>query len=152
MNHALGFLEDERLSYLGFSYGTVLGATFAALYPEKIDRMVLDGVVDDRQYYDAEKDPAFDVGDIDEALQICFEACHDAGPEACAFWHNNADEIRRSCFEADRILQSRPLPVANCGLLKAPMWRSAVYQAMYKPAEYARIVASVAADIHRGVA
>jgi len=108
MNHALGFLEDERLSYLGFSYGTVLGATFAALYPEKIDRMVLDGVVDDRQYYDAEKDPAFDVGDIDEALQICFEACHDAGPEACAFWHNNADEIRRSCFEADRILQSRP--------------------------------------------
>ena len=28
----------------GFSYGTLLGATTAAMFPDKIDRMVLDGV------------------------------------------------------------------------------------------------------------
>lgn len=27
----------------GFSYGTYLGAMYAALYPDKIERMILDG-------------------------------------------------------------------------------------------------------------
>ena len=39
-------LGDETLSYLGFSYGTLLGATYAGLFPETVGRMVLDGAVD----------------------------------------------------------------------------------------------------------
>ena len=37
---------DEQLHYLGFSYGTQLGATYAQIYPENVGRMVLDGGVD----------------------------------------------------------------------------------------------------------
>ena len=37
---------DEKLNYLGFSYGTQLGATYAELYPDKVGHMVLDGAVD----------------------------------------------------------------------------------------------------------
>lgn len=37
---------DEKLQYLGFSYGTQLGATYAELYPENVGRLVLDGAVD----------------------------------------------------------------------------------------------------------
>jgi pimeloyl-ACP methyl ester carboxylesterase len=37
---------DEKLNYLGFSYGTKLGATFAGLFPDKVGRMVLDGALD----------------------------------------------------------------------------------------------------------
>ncbi|RPF41136.1 tripeptidyl-peptidase B [Streptomyces sp. Ag109_G2-6] len=37
-------LGEEKLDYLGFSYGTRLGAVYAALYPENTGRMVLDGV------------------------------------------------------------------------------------------------------------
>lgn len=37
---------DEKLNYLGFSYGTQLGATYAGLFPEKVGRMVLDGAID----------------------------------------------------------------------------------------------------------
>jgi pimeloyl-ACP methyl ester carboxylesterase len=37
---------DPKLSYLGFSYGTLLGATYAQLYPKNIRAMVLDGAVD----------------------------------------------------------------------------------------------------------
>lgn len=37
---------DEKLNYLGFSYGTQLGATYAELYPDKVGRLVLDGAVD----------------------------------------------------------------------------------------------------------
>ncbi len=33
----------EKIRYWGFSYGTYLGGLFAAMYPDKIDRMVNDG-------------------------------------------------------------------------------------------------------------
>lgn len=37
---------DEQLNYLGFSYGTELGSTYAALFPDRVGNMVLDGAVD----------------------------------------------------------------------------------------------------------
>ena len=39
-------LGVEKLNYLGFSYGTELGATYIALFPERVGRFVLDGAVD----------------------------------------------------------------------------------------------------------
>ncbi|WP_029146382.1 alpha/beta hydrolase [Microbacterium luticocti] len=38
-------LGDKKLNYLGYSYGTFLGATYAKLYPEKVGRFVLDGAI-----------------------------------------------------------------------------------------------------------
>jgi pimeloyl-ACP methyl ester carboxylesterase len=37
---------DAKLTYLGFSYGTLLGAVYAQLHPENVRAMVLDGAVD----------------------------------------------------------------------------------------------------------
>lgn len=39
-------LGDARLNYLGYSYGTFLGASYAGLYPDRVGRMVLDGALD----------------------------------------------------------------------------------------------------------
>ena len=39
-------LGDEKLNYLGYSYGAYLGAVYAELYPENVGRMVLDGGID----------------------------------------------------------------------------------------------------------
>ncbi len=39
-------LGDDQLHFLGFSYGTYLGATYAGLYPENVGRLVLDGGLD----------------------------------------------------------------------------------------------------------
>lgn len=39
-------LGDERLAYVGKSYGTFLGATYAGLFPGRVGRLVLDGAVD----------------------------------------------------------------------------------------------------------
>ncbi|WP_238473561.1 alpha/beta hydrolase [Nocardioides cavernaquae] len=41
-------LGDDKLDYLGASYGTKLGATYADLFPQKVGRLVLDGAVDPR--------------------------------------------------------------------------------------------------------
>ncbi|MFI1032763.1 alpha/beta hydrolase [Streptomyces sp. NPDC020951] len=37
-------LRDKKLNYLGFSYGSRLGAVYAAQFPDKVGRVVLDGV------------------------------------------------------------------------------------------------------------
>lgn len=39
-------LGDKKLNYLGYSYGTFLGATYAELFPEKVGRLALDGALD----------------------------------------------------------------------------------------------------------
>ncbi|MET8177310.1 alpha/beta hydrolase [Streptomyces sp. NPDC005336] len=39
-------LGDKRLSYVGASYGTFLGAAYADLYPRRVGRLVLDGALD----------------------------------------------------------------------------------------------------------
>ncbi len=39
-------LGDADLTYLGKSYGTVLGAMYAELFPDRVGRFVLDGAVD----------------------------------------------------------------------------------------------------------
>ena len=37
---------DERLNFIGYSYGTELGAVYAEEYPDRVGRIVLDGSVD----------------------------------------------------------------------------------------------------------
>lgn len=39
-------LGEEQLNYLGFSYGTMFGAMYAELFPERVGRFVLDGALD----------------------------------------------------------------------------------------------------------
>jgi pimeloyl-ACP methyl ester carboxylesterase len=41
---------DEQLTYLGFSYGTFLGATYAALFPDRHRALVLDAALDPEQF------------------------------------------------------------------------------------------------------
>lgn len=44
-----GAVGDAKTTYLGYSYGTLLGATYAQLFPQKVRALVLDGAVDPRQ-------------------------------------------------------------------------------------------------------
>jgi pimeloyl-ACP methyl ester carboxylesterase len=39
-------LGDEKLTYLGYSYGTRIGSSYAEAYPDKVRAMILDGAVD----------------------------------------------------------------------------------------------------------
>jgi pimeloyl-ACP methyl ester carboxylesterase len=61
-------LGDPKLTYLGYSYGTVLGSTYAHLFPTKVRAMVLDGAVDPNS------DPATEAGNQAKALEAGFDA------------------------------------------------------------------------------
>lgn len=56
-------LGDKQLDYLGFSYGTFLGATYADLFPQKVGRFVLDGAMD----------PKSQAADLTKAQAVGFE-------------------------------------------------------------------------------
>lgn len=56
-------LGDERLNWLGLSYGTELGTRYAELFPERVGRMVLDGAVD----------PSLDAMQISKAQSAAFQ-------------------------------------------------------------------------------
>ena len=40
----------SKLHYWGYSYGTYLGSTFASMFPDRVGRLVLDGVVSSYDY------------------------------------------------------------------------------------------------------
>lgn len=39
-------MGDEKLNFIGFSYGTAIGQAYAELFPRRIRTMVLDGIID----------------------------------------------------------------------------------------------------------
>lgn len=45
--------EDGLLRYWGISGGTTMGATVAAMFPDKMDKVVLDGVMNVHEYYNS---------------------------------------------------------------------------------------------------
>ena len=74
---------DSRLTYLGFSYGTHLGATYASLFPKRYRALVLDGAVDPDQYMNRPVEGLFEQSaGFDRAFGRFFQACA-ADQEAC---------------------------------------------------------------------
>ncbi|MGY1829771.1 alpha/beta hydrolase [Geodermatophilus sp. SYSU D01180] len=61
-------LGDEQLTYLGYSYGTTLGSTYAELFPENVRAMVLDAAVD------PDADPQADAEAHAAGLEAGFDA------------------------------------------------------------------------------
>jgi pimeloyl-ACP methyl ester carboxylesterase len=74
---------DNRLNYLGFSYGTQLGATYASLFPHRYRALVLDGAVDPDQYMNRPVEGLFEQSaGFERAFGRFFQACA-ADQEAC---------------------------------------------------------------------
>lgn len=69
-----GIVGDSELYYLGKSYGTYLGATYAELFPKNVGRLVLDGAVD----------PAKPTDQINMAQAKGFDTALDAFAADCA--------------------------------------------------------------------
>lgn len=97
-------MGDDRLHYVGFSYGTYLGATYADLFPSRVGRMVLDGAVD----------PAIDgyqvVLQTAAGYQVAWEsfATDCAARTDCPLGHS-VKEISRSLDTLRRSLDRIPL-------------------------------------------
>lgn len=74
-------IGDDQISYLGYSYGTVVGQVYAEMFPERVRAMVLDGVVElgETGVRSAERQAR----GFERALRAFVEDCDSRGPGAC---------------------------------------------------------------------
>lgn len=103
---------DERLNFLGLSYGTFLGANYANLFPDRVGSVVVDGVLDPVAWVNLEHEVPFstrlrsDEGAA-ETLAEFFVQCEAAAPGNCALAPNSSDRfdaLMASLLEAPRVL------------------------------------------------
>ena len=71
---------DQRLNYLGYSYGSFIGNTYANLFPKKVRAMVIDGVLDPGLWSSGWQIKS-DRSSTSEVLQEFFNQCDLAGPD-----------------------------------------------------------------------
>jgi len=81
-------LGEESLNYLGYSYGSILGATYAAAYADRVGAFVLDGVTDPR------------AGSADGPFEDGFAVLAEDGTQAAL------DRFAELCDATDRCLFS----------------------------------------------
>lgn len=136
-----------KLVYWGFSYGTLLGATFASMFPDKVGRLILDGVVDADHYVNP---VAIDnILDTDAIWDKFFDYCVDAGPK-CAFFllGDTPATIKKRFDETFSFLEKEPAVVlpryANVPVMvTASDIKMVIFSALYAPITGFPLVAQI---------
>ncbi|KAK8041291.1 hydrolase [Apiospora phragmitis] len=147
-----------KLVYWGFSYGTLLGATFAAMFPDSVGRVMLDGVVDADHYGEHPRlalsrmfstclltpllvEPVWrdSIVDSDAIFGKFFSYCAEA-EENCAFYQkgDTPKNIESRYHDLLAKLLREPKIVTNVGgnipaILNTGDIRMILFQALYAP-------------------
>ena len=134
-------LGTERLDILGFSYGSLLAYEYARLFPDRLGRMVLDGVVvPGESPANAAKASAFAAED---ALYNFVLGCVD---EKCSLGKDE-DAVYDTLDRLQKSLDSTPVPIpgrAAPDAVDESWFTSVLFTALYSP--------GIAADLPDAVA
>ncbi|MFF3012667.1 alpha/beta hydrolase [Streptomyces sp. NPDC057939] len=106
MDMLRGVLGDEKLNYVGASYGTFLGATYADLFPDRVGRLVLDGAMDpSRPALDLNRDQT---AGFETAFRSFAKDC--AKQPDCPLGQGDPDSVALRLKEFFRKLDAQPVP------------------------------------------
>ncbi|KAL1600843.1 hypothetical protein SLS60_007231 [Paraconiothyrium brasiliense] len=141
--------DEAKVDFYGASYGTVLGTTFAALFPDRVGKFLIDAVVDGDDYYHGNWTQ--NLLQADASVDAFFKTCAEAGP-LCAFYRNGSTAAdlkeRFDAMLAD--LEEDPVPVNDPLFVEFPTVvthidvRNLLMMAVYNPPTYFSIVGVVA--------
>ncbi|KAF8160403.1 Alpha/Beta hydrolase protein [Pholiota molesta] len=126
---------EDKIRYWGISYGSVLGATFAAMFPDNIERLIIDGVFDMEGYYNT--DWSNETLDTDKVLHAFFSACHAAGPS-----HATSTRPAQPPSPATSML--------SYGIVDAPTLKNAIFSALFTPYQSFSVLARGLSELARG--
>ncbi|KAH9904770.1 TAP-like protein-domain-containing protein [Xylariomycetidae sp. FL2044] len=144
-----------KLVYWGFSYGTLLGATFASMFPDRVGRVILDGVVDADHYVN----PSWmdSIQDADEIWDSFFTSCAEAGPPRCRFAliGDTPERLKHRFDQIMAVLQKQPAIVlltdANMpSLFTASDLKLMIFTSLYSPRRVFPLVANILRAIADG--
>ncbi|KAG8780060.1 hypothetical protein FRC12_023502 [Ceratobasidium sp. 428] len=134
---------NKTVNFWGLSYGTLLGAYLVNMFPDRVGRVVLDGVLDPVVWSTR---PGHEIWNLavesaDEAFTGFVTACAAAGPAGCAIASpgSSADSIRDGVHQLiDRAYDFRKIAGPNAGLTSAAV-RDTIYGGMYRPTSWPRL-------------
>jgi pimeloyl-ACP methyl ester carboxylesterase len=130
-------LGEDRISYLGFSYGTLLGTVYAELFPTRIRAMALDGIVDPHgERLDDDSEPKNFERALDNFSAWCGQACA-IGPNA-----------RATVVEAVRQARVHPVKDRNGREATAGWVFNAIFWSLYFRASWPSLVTAIEALSH----
>jgi len=133
-------VRDEKLTYLGFSYGTLIGALYAAQFPGNIRAMVLDGAIDPA--LDLEQLRAGQAQAFEAALGRFFARC---AKERCLFAPSGRPEAAFDRLMA--AIDTKPLPATrarDARRVGPGLAEPAVLAALYSDASWPLLDAALA--------
>ncbi|OJD30052.1 nedd8-like protein [Diplodia corticola] len=138
---------DGLVRYYGLSAGTVLGATIAAMFPDRIDRMVLDGVWNIHEYYHSHAVEGFT--STDATFTGFLHACLAAGPSNCALAAaappaTNAADLEAATYALIERVKYHPIPHAG-KLVDYTFVRNVVFLGQTTVAQWPALAAFLAA-------
>ncbi|KAH9895108.1 alpha/beta-hydrolase [Cubamyces lactineus] len=143
-------LGQEKLQYWGFSYGSVLGQYFSAIYPDKVGRVIIDGVYDSHNYRAGRWDS--NLVDVDAVISSFFHFCHQAGPEKCSLYDSSPENIRARYFNVLKAVEEEPVPIPRAEpplLITRKVLQAQLFHATYKPLVAFGIVADTIRALER---
>jgi pimeloyl-ACP methyl ester carboxylesterase len=109
LDHLRRLVGDRRLTFFGESNGTLMGQTYANMFPGRVRAMLLDGIVDPLAYNRGTAAAlAASLTDTDEVWRRFLTGCEAAGPDRCALAGHGPVEPRVDAWLA-RVRRS-PLP------------------------------------------
>ncbi|KAF8152833.1 alpha/beta hydrolase fold-domain-containing protein [Mycena galopus ATCC 62051] len=124
----------DKLNYWGVSYGSLLGTTFATLFPQNVGRIVIDGIMDADAWYTGNLTDS--MLDTDAALQTFYDGCVAAGPDACAFYSPTSAEIASNVASLTESIRAQPFPVMtniSHGMIDFSFFRNYMFAQLYSP-------------------
>lgn len=145
--------SKAQLQYIGVSYGTFLGNTFASMYPEHVGKMLLDGNVDADDW--VRRWPKTFLPDFEEGWSTFFERCYAVG-STCALWRSSdkvAADIRTRVDSTLEQVKNSPIPILSHGsteLITYSDIKNAIFASNYDAAGSFPRLASFLNAIHTG--
>lgn len=140
--------QDKLINYWGISYGTAIGSYFINMFPDRVGRVVLDGVLDPVYYANR---PAHEMWRIkpestDEAFTGFAMACAAAGPSGCAIAFENSTtesvlQWTRDLLDAAYDYNREAGPSAEFGSASI---RGEIYKGMYTPIQWPQLAEKLA--------
>jgi pimeloyl-ACP methyl ester carboxylesterase len=102
----------RKLNYQGLSYGTVIGQTYANMFPRRVRAMVLDGILDAVPFTtSAQAGIASSTADFSLVFSKLQSLCQDAGPARCALAAHGSVKARVGALLAR--LRRGPIPAPS---------------------------------------
>ncbi|THH30474.1 hypothetical protein EUX98_g3728 [Antrodiella citrinella] len=143
----------DKLQYWGFSYGSVLGATFAAMFPDNVGRLIIDGVVDSPDYYKTLW--SRNLMDTDTELFRLYQACVEAGPFVCPIHESSAEKIHDRIQTLLTQLRSYPVSFYNAttgvyGEVNYSLVKSVIFATLYNPYSLGKGLTAALVDLEQG--